>query len=435
MKDSGQQSLGPIRLAAGVMPRHVLCYLFAAFVSIGLFTYFTALTPYLLRVNLGLPQAEHGRVSGDLQFWQEIVLLVTIGLWGAASDRIGRRAVYIAAFLVMALGYGLYAFAGTVGQLLAWRIVIGVGIAGAAAMLSTIIADYPDDGSRGKLTGIAFFLNGIGAVLFFVGLTRLPQMFEARGSSELLAGHYAFLVVTAIALLAGLVMLGLKPGRPDSAAARTPLLRLLAEGVTAAARAPRIALCYGSAFAARADMAIITLFITLWVTQAVADTSLSATQAAAKAGQVVGIVQGASLLWSPVFGFIADRMNRITVLIVGFLMAAIGYGWVAVIEDPTAPAAIPALLVLGIGQGSAILASTLLLSQEAPAHIRGSVFGLQSFCGALGIMAISAGGGRLFDSVGPSAPFVAVAVANGLVCLWAVALRAVERRQQVTAPA
>lgn len=223
MKDSGQQSLGPIRLAAGVMPRHVLCYLFAAFVSIGLFTYFTALTPYLLRVNLGLPQAEHGRVSGDLQFWQEIVLLVTIGLWGAASDRIGRRAVYIAAFLVMALGYGLYAFAGTVGQLLAWRIVIGVGIAGAAAMLSTIIADYPDDGSRGKLTGIAFFLNGIGAVLFFVGLTRLPQMFEARGSSELLAGHYAFLVVTAIALLAGLVMLGLKPGRPDSAAARRPV--------------------------------------------------------------------------------------------------------------------------------------------------------------------------------------------------------------------
>jgi MFS family permease len=435
MSPTPTRSLGPIRLAPGVSPGHVLCYLFAAFVSIGLFTYFTALTPYLLKVNLGLPQSEHGRVSGDLQFWQEIVLLATIGLWGALSDRVGRRGVYVAAFVVIAAGYGLYAFAGTTGELLVYRMVIGTGIAGAAAMLSTIIADYPADDSRGKLTGIAFFLNGIGSVLFFVGLTKLPQFFEASGATEVAAGRYSFLAVAGIALLAGLVMLGLKRGRPDATAARTPLLKLMAEGVTAAAKAPRIALCYGSAFAARADMAIITLFITLWVSQVVAESGMSAPQAAAKAGQVVGIIQGAALLWSPVFGFLADRMNRITVLIVGFLVAGVGYGWVAMIDDPTALAAIPALLMLGVGQGSAILASTLLLSQEAPVHIRGSVFGLQSFCGALGILAISAGGGRLFDTVGPHAPFSVVAVANGLVFVWAVALRAVERRQAATAPA
>lgn len=421
-----QQSLGPIRLAPGVRVRHVLCYLFAAWVSIGVFTYFTALTPYVLSVNLGLPQSEHGRISGDLQFWQEVVLLGAIGWWGALSDRWGRRSVYVAGFLVLALGYALYAFATSVPQLLAYRMVLGLGIAATAAMLSTIIGDYPENSSRGKLTGIAFFLNGVGSVIFFLGLTKLPLIFEQAGASQLWSGRYAYLCVGAICVVSGLVMLGLKPGRPDATAARVPLARLIADGVNAAIRSPRIALCYGSAFAARADMAIITIFITLWVAQSAATAGMTAPEATAKAGMVVGIAQGAALVWAPVFGVIGDRLNRITVLIVGFLLAVLGYGWVALLDDPASRAAIPALVLLGVGQSSTVLSSTLLLGQEAPAHIRGSVFGLQSFFGALGILAISAGGGRLYDDIGPHAPFAAMAAANGAILLWGIALRTLE---------
>jgi MFS family permease len=422
-----QKFLGPILLAPGVERRHVLCYLFAALVSIGLFTYFTALTPYLLEVNLGLPQSEHGRVSGDLQFWQEIVLLATIGWWGAVSDRYGRRFVYVTGFLVLAAGYALYAFATSVSALLAYRMILGIGIAATAAMLSTIIADYPDDSSRGKLTGIAFFLNGLGSVIFFLGLTKLPLLFENGGSGHLWAGRFAYLTVAGIAVLAGLVMLGLRPGRPAAVAARTPLSRLIAEGL-AAARRPRIALCYGSAFAARADMAIVTLFVTLWVMQSSSTVGMTAPQAAAKAGMVVGIAQAAALVWSPIFGVIGDKLNRVTVLIVAFLIATVGYGWLALIDDPAAPESIPALVLLGMGLASTVLASTLLLGQEAPAHLRGSVFGLQSFFGALGILVISAGGGRLFDAVGPHAPFAAMAAANAVVLVWGLLLRSAERR-------
>lgn len=434
MNPTAQESLGPIRLAPGVRRRHVLCYLFAAFVSIGLYTYFSALTPQILQVNLGIPQSEHGRVSGTLQFWQEIVLLATIGLWGAASDRFGRRSVYVAGFAVMALGYGLYAFATTTGELLAWRLLLGFGIAGTAAMLSTIVADYPDESSRGKLTGFAFFLNGLGSVIFFVGLTKLPQAFEQQGATPLWAGRYAYLVAAGIALVAALVMLGLKPGRPDGVAARMPLARLVGEGL-AAARQARIGLCYAGAFAARADMVIITLFVTLWVVQSGATEGMSASEATARAGMVVGIAQGSALLWAPVFGYIGDRLDRVTVLVVGFFLAAAGYGWVGFIDDPTAAASIPALILLGVGQTSTVLASTLLLGQEAPAHIRGSVFGMQSFFGALGILAISAGGGWLFDSIGPHAPFAAMAVANGVVFAWGMAVRAGERRAKAAAPA
>jgi MFS family permease len=369
-----------------------------------------------------------------LQFWQEVVLLATIGWWGVLSDRFGRRPMYVAAFVVVALGYALYAFATTVPTLLAYRLVIGFGIAGAAAMLSTITADYPEESSRGKLTGIAFFLNGLGSVVFFLGLTKLPMLFEHNGVDQLWAGRYAFLAVAGIALCGGLVMLGLRPGRPDVHAARTPLLKLLGEGM-AAARAPRIALCYGSAFAARADMAIITIFITLWVVQFGATAGMSAPLATAKAGMVVSIIQSASLIWTPIFGFICDRFDRVSMLIVSFLLAASGYGWIGMIEDPTATSSIPALVCLGVGQGSAILGSTLLMGKEAPVQIRGSVFGLQSFCGGLGILAISAGGGRLFDNVGPHAPFVAMGIANAVILLWGIAVRWSERQGTANVPA
>jgi hypothetical protein len=61
------------------------------------------------------------------------------------------------------------------------------------------------------------------------------------------------------------------------------------------------------------------------------------------------------------------------------------------------------------------------------------VFGVQSFCGALGILVISVVGGRLFDAVGPWAPFTVMGVVNGIVCLWAIAVRSLGAK--VVAPA
>ncbi len=420
--------LGPIKLSPGVKRRHVFCYLFAALISIGVYTYLVALTPYVLTVNLGLPETEHGRISGDLQFWQEIMLLGSIGVWGALSDRLGRRITYVLGFLVLFAAYALYAFASTPAELLAYRLVFALGVASTTTNLAAILADYAQEDSRGKLTGIAFFLNGIGSVAFFVGLTRLPNIFANNGVPELWAGRYAYLLVAGIALLAAIIMLGLKPGRPDNTTAHEPVLKLLCEGLGAASNY-RIALAYLSAFAARADMAIVTLFLTLWVVRAATDVASTAAEATARAGMMVGTAQMAAVIWAPIFGIIGDKVNRLTLLVMAFLIATAGYGWVASLDDVLKPAAIPALLLMGMGLSSGQLASTVLLAQEAPVRIRGAAFGVQAFCGGLGILALSAVGGRLFDNFGPNAPFIAIALANGFVLLCAMLGRGVELRQ------
>jgi MFS family permease len=422
-----RQSIGPIVLAEGVSRRHVSCYLFAALISIGMFTYLVALTPYILTVNLGLPESEHGQISGDLVFWQEILLLSVLGWWGAVSDRYGRRPIYVLGFAVLAIAYASYAFATTVTELIVFRLVFGVGVAAATTSLAAVLADYPANESRGKLTGVAFLLNGLGALVFFVGLTQLPEFFSKAGVDDVWAARYSYLVAAGIALIAAIVMLGLKPGRPPEVSGRTPILKLMAEGMQAGRR-PRIALSYLSAFAARADMAIVSLFLTLWVVQAATATGMTAAEATSQAGQTVGVAIIASLIWSPVFGAIGDRIDRLSLLVIAFAIGTLGYGWVASLDNILGLGAIPALVCLGMGLGSCQLASTVVLAEEAPVKLRGSAFGTQAFCGALGILAISFFGGRLFDAVGPYSPFVAVALSNAVVFAWSAAYRARELR-------
>jgi MFS family permease len=420
--------IGPIKLTRGVLPRHVLCYLFASFVSIGLFTYLVALTPYVLTVNLGLPEADHGRIAGDLQFWQEIALLATLNLWGALSDRIGRRLVFSLGFLITFAAYGLYAFVTTPAELIACRLLFAVGISASTTCLAAVLADYPQEKSRGILTGIAFFLNGIGSVIFIVGLTQLPDMFASQGTADLWAGRYAYLSVAGIAFLAALVMLGLKPGRPDETEPKTPILTLLLEGVTAAANV-RIGLSYIASYAARMNLAIVPLFLFLWIVQAAMAQGATASEATARAGMIVGISQIAAVVAAPLLGVLGDKIDRLNLLILTFGFATVGYGWVAALNDILVPLAIPALVVAGIGMSGAQLACTVLLAEESPVRLRGSTFGMQAFCGALGILSLSAGGGRLFDTIGPNAVFIAVAIANAAVLLGAVLWRLAELKR------
>ena len=422
------RSFGPVLLSPGVMPRHVVSYLFAALISIGMFTYLMSLTPYILTVNLGIPEDQHGRVIGNLQILQELVVIGSIGWWGAMSDRFGRRAIYIAAFLLMTVSYAIYAFATSLPQLFAFRVVFALAIASSTTNLSAVLADYPQDRSRGKMTGMAFMLNGLGAAAFFGGLNQLPKIYQAQGVDELWSGRYAYLSVAAIAFVGAIVMVGLRPGRPEGVEPKTPILRLIKEGLRAAG-IKRIAVSYAAAFAARADMAIVTLFMILWCVQASGAAGLTPAEAQAKAGIYVAVYSLAALFWAPFVGIIADRIDRLTLTVGAFILASIGYASLGLSSDVLSLGSMaPALIMAGIGQSSAAMSITVLLGEVCPPEIRGSVFGVQSFFGALGILAISWGGGQLFDLVGPYAPFIAVAFANAAVFVIALAVRSMESR-------
>ena len=296
-------------------------------------------------------------------------------------------------------------------------------------MLATVLADYPIDADRGKLTGLSFVLNAIGALLFFAVLARLPQYFQRAGLEEVAAGRASYLTIAAVCVLSAVVMLGLKPGRPEQVSERMPLLTLLRAGL-AAGRRPRIALAYAASFAARADLVIVALFLSLWVTNAAMADGASAADATAKQGALFGIVQGCAMLWAPLFGWLADRVDRVTLVIVATVLSIAGYGWMGYTADPAASsAAFGAAALLGIGQASGILASQVLIAQEAPGPIRGAVIGMVGFFGACGILAISKLGGWAFDAWRPGAPFIIMAIANVALLAFAAYVRVTTARE------
>ena len=92
----------------------------------------------------------------------------------------------------------------------------------------------------------------------------------------------------------------------------------------------------------------------------------------------------------------------------------------ASLANNVVPAAVLFSILLGIGQISVTQACATLMGQESPPETRGSVVGTFSVCGAAGILFVTSVGGRLYDGIGPAAPFILIGVLNGVLGLCAV---------------
>jgi MFS family permease len=415
--------IGPIHLAPTVLPRHGWTFLVAAFFSIGLMIFISIGQTYILNEHLGVPESKQGAVSGNLVFLTEIVTLLLFLPAGVLMDRIGRRGVYAAGFLILALTYVLYPFAESVESLYLYRILYAVGVVAVAGGLSTVLADYPAERSRGKLVAIVGVLSGLGVVLISQGLGALPKVFSGAGFDGVAAGRLTHFIVAGLAVaVALLLMWGLKPGVPVRLQDR-PSVRELLVGGFAHGRNPRILLAYASAFIARGDQSVNAIFLVLWGTLAARAAGIESASAVMSGTLIFVMAQIAALVWAPILGPILDRIDRVTGLAICMALAALGNLGLLALEDPLSTYGPVFFILLGIGQISVYLGGQSLIGQEAPAGQRGSVLGAFNVAGAIGILLITPVGGYLFDRLDPRAPFVVVGVINVMLVFASLYVR------------
>jgi MFS family permease len=423
MTTSSTQRFGPIRLVEGVSKTNVLTYLYSAFAGVSLTSFVSIIMPYFLNVNLALPLEEQGQVAGDLVFYGEIVLLTMSGVMGAWSDQYGRRFIFIWGLLGLGVGYIALGFAATLAALIAVRVFLTFGITSISVMVTAIQVDYPADESRGKLVGFSGIAIGLGALMVGLLFLRLPSIFTNAGYTELLAGRYTVYAMAVFCLVSAVIIrFGLQGGQPPDVSGKPATRELLIEGIAAARRNPRIGLAYCCGFVGRADLVVVGTFYSLWVTQAGIEAGMGADVATRTAGELFALVMTAALIWAPVMGWLNDRYDRTFVMAVSLILAALGYSVMGLIENPLEGYIYPASVLLGIGQMSVTLASQTLLGQESPASSRGSVVGTFTICAAAGILFVTSVGGRIYDAIDPTAPFVLVGVLNGLLGLAAFRL-------------
>jgi MFS family permease len=421
--EPGQKLMG-IWLAPGVSRFNAAIFCYAAFATIGLLTFISTGTTLVLNANLGVPIGEQGTITGNLVIATEIGQFLVFGLVGILADRVGRREVFAIGMFTMGISYALYPFAESIAELTVYRVIYAVGLGAATGMLQTIVADYPQDRSRGKFVALGGVFNGAGVILVTVIFGRFvpPALIDA-GYDAITTSRITHAIVALACMISSvLYIIGLKKGTPGSKEDRPPIKELIVSGFFEG-RNPRIALSYAAAFVARGDLVILGTFLVLWGSVAGIGQGLDPAVAAARGAGLFGTASMAALLWLGVLAAVMDRFNRVSGAVFCMALASIGYCSMWFVDDPLSPSSIPLFLVLGVGQISAFFGATVLISHEAPKLKRGAVIGMFNMCGAIGIFVSSGVGGRLFDSIGPAAPFILVGGMNFCVFLLAIVVR------------
>lgn len=422
-KDQSQISFGPVLLAPGISKGNVWTLLWACFVIVGFLSFVNIGQAYVINANLGIPVDQQGGLSGYLAASSELIVLAMIGFFGVYSDRIGRRPIIVAGILIMAFSYVIYPLVDAQWHLFIARGIYAIGIAAMIGMMGTLIHDYTDELSRGKMLALTGFFNGIGAVSVNLIFGQAPDFFAGLGAGTIAAGRYAHWLVALILVPSALVLLkGLKGGTMVRHEERPAVRELIVSGFSAA-KNPRIALAYLSAFVSRSDFVVIGTFTVIWATIAGVEQGLTAAEGVKRGALLIVVGNSSAMLWMPVMGYIIDRINRISALILGTAIGAFTFTAMGFIDDPLSLGALPWFALLGVGQISCMFTAQALIGQEANIKERGSLIGMTGICGAIGILLATSVGGQLFDAWMPSAPFVLVGIANIVVFLLAIVVR------------
>jgi len=394
--------------------------------SIVFITFLNLLNPYLLREHLQMPMAVQGDFTGNLYVLTEVITLALTIPLGVLSDRIGRKKIFSFGFLIITAGLMVMPLSTTGAELMIWRALVAVGVACCVTMTASLNADYPQESSRGKLIAISGIFSALGIVIISSAiLARLPDFFMGNEVDAITAGRYTYWTAAACGVLASIVaLLGLKDIGKHHEDEKPPLSQMFREGMAEIRKRPRLSLACGATFVARGDLTVLAAFFALWLVAVGTGAGMTSAEAQAKAGMLFGITQLAVPLFLPIVGIITDRIDRVTALVLAMGLAAVGYTALGIVPDPiNSPWIYVAGLLTGMGEAAVIVTGPVLVGQESPKKVRGSIIGVVAFFGAIGVLVNVKVSGVIFDSISYQSPFLYMGVLNALIALWALAVR------------
>jgi MFS family permease len=425
-----QLKFGPILLAPGIKRSDAFGYLFITMVLGCLQAFMAIIQPYVFTEQMHIPASQQGHLVGNLAATQQAALLVFVAIFGSLSDRFGRRLFLMLALVGMVAGMLLYPLATIVIHLFVIRFLFGIGSTAYTAGAPAMRFDITDNNSRGRILSLSQILHLVGNFLLVSWLgTRLPAyLAHNRGLSNLQAGRYTFYAIAligAISLIVGFIYL--RRDRPVRAE-RVSVVAI-AKGMATSLRAvlahakidPRFRLVLMASVVLRAEVTVLTSFLALWIINAGRAQGLTSPEALKNYGTVAMIVTTAELVFSFIAGFVADRVNRLKMLIASIICVAIAFSMVLLVHDVTGWLVIAVVLVINCAEAAQSASSQALIGEVTPAHLRGSSYGIIAWIGTVSVIAITLICGYLVDltQLGYRAPFLFMSALSVLFLLFA----------------
>lgn len=353
-----------------------------------------ALLPIYLVTIMGASMVTVGTIEGVA----EATAAITKVFSGALSDWMGKRK------LLAVIGYGLAAvtkpvfpLASSVGWVMAARFVDRIGKGIRDAPRDALVADIAPPHLRGASFGLRQSLDTVGA---FVGpLLAIGFMWLTSNQFRIVFWVAILPGVLAVALLLVVVQ---EPARPAGlrdvrAPLSLPELRSL-----------------GSSF--WLVVCVATVFTLARFSEAFLILRAQAMGLPLVLIPLVLVVMNViySLAAYPA-GALSDRVNRLTMIILGFLILIAADLVLARPGNLAGVAVGVALWGLHLGFTQGLLAT--LVADVAPPELRGTAFGMFNLSGGLSLLAASLLAGMLWDNFGPQMTFLAGAGFTALALL------------------
>lgn len=324
---------------------------------------------------------------------------------GWLADRRGRKGVLLGALLG-------YAVAGSAGAFLPWldaillsRALLGVAVAGIMTAVTALLADYFGGEDRARVMGMQAAFMGLGGVVY-TALGGVLAGIDWRGP------FLVYLLALGVFPLALAVLWepardrartglhGADGGEP--APPSLPVLRVLAP-------------VYAVSFLLQLSFYTIPVQLPFRLAEV------------AGAGPIVaGLAIGTTSLFFSLSSLLSARLNRGSlpgsIIVRGFLIAAVGFAGIALAAGPGG--IFPALAVVGAGSGLVLPAMSVWLTSEVPSHLRGRALGGMTTSVFLGQFLSPLATQPILHAWGSGAMYGAVAgTLAGVALIVAVALR------------
>lgn len=377
------------------------------FIGVAGFSFVIPFIPYYIQ-ELGIKNlAEVGMWAGLVTSAQAISMAIMAPVWGALSDRHGRKLMVLRASFAGAIVLALMGFVTSVEQLVVLRVIQGL-LTGTVSATTTLVASQVPKERSGMALGSL-------QTAIFLGVSLGPLLGGLSGDA--FGYRPSFWITGALLAISGLLVLlfvheDFHPAEDVARTARTDFRHSLtvafASGALLAVLGSRILLRIGT----RALDPILPLFVQTLL------------PLGSQVGATTGVIAAASALGaaigSPLIGGWSDRLGRRKLLLASAVAAGLLYIPQGFVQD--ARWLIVWQLLSGFAVGGTLSTLTALLTQASPAGREGMVFGLD----ASAVSAANAIGPLLGATVaawaGLRAPFLLATVLFGVgvlaVVLW-----------------
>jgi len=133
---------------------------------------------------------------------------------------------------------------------------------------------------------------------------------------------------------------------------------------------------------------------------------IDAIEATKMAGLVASIRFVAKVAGALLFGVVADKVNRMRLMLVALTMTTLAFGCFGLISNVFGMGMILVAVLIGVAESAEGVTVQSLIAQEAPEQLRGSSMGVFTFLGTISLLAVNLLGGYLFDKMGFSSPML-----------------------------